>query len=242
MRAQGVYRFMVVCGVGLAAAALVWMRRQEAAAQAGGATAQVAATAPVLVPRVDIAAGASLTPAEFVQRRLPVADVPPGSLSSPAAVAGAVARQALWAGEPVVAGMLYASAAQATLAAQLPQGMRAVDLPVSASSGVGGLLSPGDRVDVVAVVNSASPARAVVLLSDVPVLAVVGGSAGSAQAGGQVTSGTYTSVVLEVTPRQAAALALAQTSGPLSLALRNPSDGGSPAPAVVPSALVGGVR
>ncbi|MCL6595197.1 MAG: Flp pilus assembly protein CpaB [Firmicutes bacterium] len=240
MRAQGVYRFMVVVGVGMAAAALVWMRRQEAAAQAGRAAAP--ATAAVLVPRVDIAAGASLNPGEFVQRRLPVADVPPGSVTSPAAVAGAVARQALWAGEPVVAGMLYASAAQATLAAQLPHGMRAVDLPVSSAAGVGGLLAPGDRVDVVAVVNSVSPARAVVLLTDVPVLAVVGGSAGSAEAGGQVTSGTYTSVVLEVTPRQAAALALAQTSGPLSLALRNPSDSGSPSPTVAPAALVGGVR
>jgi pilus assembly protein CpaB len=238
MRSLWLYRLLVVVGLAVAVGSLAWLRVQ--AAQVARAAARPAEVS-VLAPRVTLPAGSVLAMADLETLALPAGAAPPGSLAAGADLNGAVARQTLWAGEPLVAGMLYPNVTQAQVDYRLPPGMRAVDLPVGEAGGVGGLLVVGDRVDVVWV-DSATPARAEILLSDVPVLALVGGGGGGATAAAAQTAGGYSSAVLEVTPRQAAALALAQAAGSVSLALRNPLDSGAPAPTLTVAALTGGVR
>ena len=62
---------------------------------------------------------------------------------------GTVVRFPVTAGEPVTQGALVAPGDRGFLAAALGPGMRAVTIPVSAKTGVGGFVFPGDRVDLV---------------------------------------------------------------------------------------------
>ncbi len=62
---------------------------------------------------------------------------------------GTVVRFPVTAGQPVTQGALVAPGDRGFLAAALGPGMRAVTIPVSAKTGVGGFVFPGDRVDLV---------------------------------------------------------------------------------------------
>ena len=61
---------------------------------------------------------------------------------------GTVVRFPITAGEPVTQGALVAPGDRGFLAAALGPGMRAVTVPVSEKTGVGGFIFPGDRVDL----------------------------------------------------------------------------------------------
>ena len=62
---------------------------------------------------------------------------------------GTVVRFPITAGEPVTQGSLVSPGDRGFLAAALGAGMRAVTVPVSAKTAVGGFVFPGDRVDLV---------------------------------------------------------------------------------------------
>jgi len=66
-----------------------------------------------------------------------------------AALAGAAARQPLFAGEPVTEDKLVLPHDGSFLAAVLAEGGRAITLRVDEATGVAGLIVPGDRVDVI---------------------------------------------------------------------------------------------
>jgi pilus assembly protein CpaB len=68
--------------------------------------------------------------------------------ASPERLAGMVVRVAIPAGQPLTRGALVAPGNHGFLAAALSPGMRAITIPVSERSGVGGFISPGDRVDL----------------------------------------------------------------------------------------------
>jgi pilus assembly protein CpaB len=231
-------RIVTALGMAVAALGLVWMRQQ----------ARLAAQAPtpprlvtVVVPKAPIPAGFVLRPSDFTQAQVPASALPPGAVSSPASLAGAVAREELFPGVPVVSAMVYPSVAQAQLPSQLAPGERAMDLPVTSSSGVGGLLQVGDRVDVVAVLPvPGGSAQSEVLLHNVPVLALVSSSGGTSAPVAASGSATYASVVVAVTPRQAAALALAESQGSVTLVLRSPQDQGGTFLRVTSSQLLTG--
>jgi len=123
-----------------------------------------------------------------------------------------------------------ASPSEPPLAALVPDGLRALAVGVDTVIGVGGLLRPGDRVDVVGVIGTQTgPAdlrdpRAVTIAQDVAVLAVEqvrAGGEGSASAAGQPRA---TVVTLAVSPAQAQAILLVDAEGVIRLSLRSPAD------------------
>src|SRR4029079_11877090 len=61
---------------------------------------------------------------------------------------GTVVRHPVTAGEPVTQGSLVYPGDRGFLAAALGPGMRAVTIPVSEKTGVGGFIFPGDHVDL----------------------------------------------------------------------------------------------
>ncbi len=61
----------------------------------------------------------------------------------------AVVRRGIAAGEPITAGRVVKQGQKGFLAAILTPGMRAVSVPVNATSGVAGLLFPCGRVDII---------------------------------------------------------------------------------------------
>ncbi|MCB2064461.1 MAG: Flp pilus assembly protein CpaB, partial [Novosphingobium sp.] len=107
-------------------------------------------------------------------------------------------------------------------------GMRAVTIPVSAKTGVGGFVFPGDRVDLVLTQtvsgDGGQPLKASeTILRNIRVLAT-DQSTESETVEGKTVVRAFRTVTLEVTPRIAEKVAVAQTIGSLSLSLRSLAD------------------
>lgn len=127
-------------------------------------------------------------------------------------VTGAVLRQALHADEPLLAGYIVHPHEQGFLAAVLTPGMRAMSITVKPDADVAGFIFPGDRVDVILthvikrkdVPNLDDRHVSETVLSNVRVLALDQKSDTLS-----VDPKVAQLVTLEVTPKQAEALALA---------------------------------
>jgi Flp pilus assembly protein CpaB len=113
---------------------------------AGAARDRWGDTRPVVVARRDLAPGEVLDAGSVETRDLPVAVVAEAALAE--APAGAVVRQPIAAGEPLVAGRL-APAGLTGAAALVPPGERAVAVPAGPAGRPP--VAVGDRVDVMAV-------------------------------------------------------------------------------------------
>ena len=147
----------------------------------------------------------------------------------PSTLIGTVVRSEVTAGQPVTRGSLVRPGERGFLAAALGPGMRAVAVPVSASSGVAGFVFPGDRVDIVLTQEvegggDGSPLRASeTIFRNVRVLAVDQRLDARDEEGNSVAQ-PGSNVTLEATPRMAERIAVAQTIGQLSLSLRSLAD------------------
>ena len=149
--------------------------------------------------------------------------------SDPAKMIGTVVRNAITAGEPITKGALVGPNDRGFLAAALGPGMRAVTVPVSNTSGVAGFIFPGDRVDMVltqAVAGGGDGPPLNVSETIVRNLRVLATDQriDSKNAEGKTEVKTFASVTFEATPRIAEKIAVAQSMGTLSLALRSIAD------------------
>ncbi len=141
---------------------------------------------------------------------------------------GTVVRYPVTAGEPVTQGSLVSPGDRGFLAAALGPGMRAVTVPVSAISGVGGFVFPGDRVDLMLTQTvkgdeDTALQAAETILRNLRVLATDQATDTETVEGKTVVRAVRT-VTLEVTPKIAEKVAVAQTVGTLSLSLRSIAD------------------
>jgi len=141
---------------------------------------------------------------------------------------GTVVRHQVTAGEPVTQGSLVKPGDRGFLAAALGPGMRAVTVPVSAKTGVGGFVFPGDRVDLVLTQTVKGEGAALkaseTILSNLRVLATDQSTTQQTNENGKTVVRAFRTVTLEVTPRIAEKVAVAQTIGTLSLSLRSIAD------------------
>ncbi len=143
---------------------------------------------------------------------------------------GSVVRRVITAGEPVTHERLIKPGDRGFVAAILKDGMRAVSVSVNATSGIAGLVFPGDQVDVllthsVQAEDEARPTRQVseTILTNVRVLAI------DQRTDDQNAKPTVPkTTTLEVTPKQAEILMVARELGRLSLSLRSLSDTSAP--------------
>ncbi len=142
---------------------------------------------------------------------------------------GTVVRYPITAGQPLTQGALVHPDDRGFLAAALGPGMRAVTVKVSQEQGVAGFVFPGDRVDVLLAQElevkegSAYPDdqlfTAETIVSNVRVLAT-DQRYDAEDEDGKTPVRTFGSVTLEATPEIAEKIAVAQSMGKLSLALR----------------------
>jgi pilus assembly protein CpaB len=142
---------------------------------------------------------------------------------------GTVVRLPITAGEPVTQGSLVAPGDRGFLAAALGPGMRAVTISVSARTGVGGFIFPGDRVDLMLTQTvdalEGQPLRTTeTILSNLRVLATDQSTETTTTEDGRTVVQATRTVTLEVTPRIAEKIAVAETMGSLSLSLRSIAD------------------
>lgn len=145
------------------------------------------------------------------------------------ALLGTVVRYPITAGEPVTQGSLVSPDDRGFLAAALSPGMRAVSIPVSAQTGVAGFVFPGDRVDLVltqTVTGEDGPAlkTSETVMRNLRVLATDQQTTQEKDETGATVVRTSRIVTLEVTPKLAEKVAVAQTVGTLSLSLRPLAD------------------
>ena len=141
----------------------------------------------------------------------------------PAKLVGKVVRHTVMAGQPIGQGSLIGPGENGFLAAALGPGMRATTVSLSDTSGVGGFLFPGDRVDVILTQEVTGEGAALrtseTIVRNLRVLAI-----------DQRTDDTTTeakigrTATLEVTPKLAEKIAVAETIGTLSLSLRSIAD------------------
>ncbi|KKC24405.1 Flp pilus assembly protein CpaB [Sphingomonas sp. SRS2] len=143
---------------------------------------------------------------------------------------GAVVRYAITAGAPVTQGSLVKPGDRGFLAAALGPGMRAVTISVSAQSGVAGFVFPGDRVDLMLTQEvpggGDGPAlkAAETIIRNIRVLAADQRTDKTVDEEGKTVVANTSNVTLEATPKIAEKIAVAQTIGQLSLALRSIAD------------------
>lgn len=137
-----------------------------------------------------------------------------------------VARAPMLPGEPVTAVKLVKPGEGGVLAAILPAGMRAISTRIKEETGVGRLILPNDHVDVILIQRRRGRAGggeeyiSDTLFRNVRVLAI--GQLIEAKDGKKLAEGN--TATLELTPRQTELLALANSMGEISLALRSIAD------------------
>ena len=135
-----------------------------------------------------------------------------------------VARAPMLPGEPVTALKLVKAGEGGVLAAILPQGMRAISTRIKEETGVGRLILPNDRVDVIHTRRtrgrSGDEFSSETLFHNVRVLAI--GQLIEAKDGKKLAEGN--TATLELTPAQAQRLAEANSGGEISLSLRSIAD------------------
>lgn len=142
---------------------------------------------------------------------------------------GTVVRYPVTAGQPVTQGALVKPGDRGFLAAALGAGMRAVTIPVSQKTGVAGFIFPGDHVDLVLTqaVRSTDGGdtlkTAETIMRNLRVLATDQSTETETENGKTVVK-TARTVTLEVTPKIAEKIAVADNIGTLSLSLRSLAD------------------
>ncbi|WP_327751791.1 Flp pilus assembly protein CpaB [Sphingobium sp. SJ10-10] len=152
--------------------------------------------------------------------------------SDPQKLVGSVIRTAISAGQPMTLGSVIKPGERGFLAAALGPGMRAVTVPVSAQNSVAGFVFPGDRVDLMLTQSvsgggDGEPLKvSETILRNLRVLAT-DQRMDALGADGKPVVQTYSNVTIEVTPKIAEKIAVAQTIGSLSLTLRSLADNSS---------------
>jgi pilus assembly protein CpaB len=150
---------------------------------------------------------------------------------------GSAVRVEMVSGEPIVPSKVFRRGEAGFLSGVLTPGMRAVTIAVSAETGTGGFVLPGDHVDVMVVFDveienmqtgdTKDHTVGETVLEDVRVLAIDQRVAAdtSTEEAIETLSDVVETVTLEVTPNQAQSLAVADSMGRLNIALRSRVEG-----------------
>ena len=165
-------------------------------------------------------------PKELMQSAYYVEGQPDGD---PKKLLGTVVRYAITAGQPITRGALVGPQDRGFLAAALGPGMRAITVPVNVNAGVAGFVFPGDHIDLVLTQQvegggDGPPLKvSETIIRNLRVLAT-DQRITDKDADGKTLVKVFANVTLEVTPRIAEKIAVAQSLGSLSLSLRSIAD------------------
>ena len=191
---------------------------EERAAQATAGTTKVAVAA------VPLDYGVTLTPEKVRFVDYPSKSLPAGTYDRIGKLLPAgqkrVALRPMQVNEPILAYKISGKGQPKSIAALLPDGMRAMAVRINDVSGVAGFIQTNDAVDVL-VTRSVGDNREVtdVLLQNIRVMAIDQNAKKN-----DGTPDVARTTTLEVGPLEAQKLALAQRVGTLSLVLRKPGE------------------
>lgn len=247
MRNRG--RLVAAIAAGFAAMVLMWLymssREASLLSQSQPQT--------VIVATADIPGNSVIEAGMFEVKAVPSAFAQPRVVGKAEDVQGRVATVPIPAGSQILATML-GDESEGALAYEVPSGQRALTIAAADITGVGGLVRPGNRVDIIGTFEYGRPTgisqngtityadertETRLMMQDVRVLAVdqqhrrrgapprpVPAAADADTALAAPTESDIRHVTLLVSLRQAQELILAQEIGQLTLALRSNLDGG----------------
>ena len=246
MSRQSLIALGIAIVLGLAAVFIAnsYLTGKQKQAYAGGTTKVAVASMPMNY-------GTPVTPDKVRFVDYPNTSIPPGAFTSPAQLLpGGKKRFALAAiavNEPILPSKISAEGQGASIAALLPDGMRAATVRINDVSGVAGFIQPNDSVDVLITRNlqgEGGDSRQVtdVLLQNVRVIAM-GQRLNDANGKPMLAR----SATLQVNQVDAQKLALGEAAGNLSLVLRKPGEQDNPVVETVSAAdlrynMYGGAR
>lgn len=228
---RAVFGLVLVVGVALAGGAVMMARNyiadyQQALAHERASKDKAVPTTTVYVATRPLRYGERLTKDAVRKVRWPQDAIPEGAFTKLEALIpeepdrARVVLRAMEKDEAVLALKVTKPGEEAGLTSQLERGMRAFAIRVDVASGVSGFLRPGDRVDVYwtgSIRDAVEGARGEVtrlIETGVQLIAV------DQTTGEDVNGATIArTVTVSARPEQVAALAQAQTTGRLSLAL-----------------------
>jgi len=226
MKRKGFFLLALICG--LIAAGSMYIYLNQATQK------QPSALKPLVIVKTDISARTVIEASQLEVKDVPIQGYPQGGFSTIQDVKGSVALLNLSAGDLVVSAMLERQNSQgfggeisagSTAALAVPNGKRAVAIPIGLVSGVGYAIKPGDYVDVLvtidiqdSAVNSQAVTVTTLAAQDVLVLSV-GESLLDEKT--KVEAKSYT---LALSVPQAMAVTLGSEKGSLRLLLRNPAN------------------
>ncbi len=225
---------------GLFAAFLVYSYSQEKKAELDK---KYGAMKRVIISAKDIAEFETIDDTMLEFRSIPDDYVSPGFATEVDAVVGQVAGTPIKKGEQILMTKLLTPGPDTGISLQVAPGKRAVTIPVDEIRGVAKLIRPGDRIDIIAAVDSGkglnTKREVSVLLQDIAVIAtginVVNNIPRIIEPDATGKSGTlinlasdtrYNSITLELDPKQAQELLyiVSTQAGNIFLTLRNPND------------------
>jgi pilus assembly protein CpaB len=185
----------------------------------------------VLVAATPIELGSIANESLFRWQKWPQDAITPGFITrsggseAVSSLTGSIARAPILAGEPITSDKLIKPGQGGVLAAILPAGMRAISTKISEATAVGRLILPNDHVDVLLIRRTRGKSGeefvSDTLFQNIRVLAI-GQQIQNKE--GEKAAASADTATLELTPRQTEVLALANSMGEISLALRSIAD------------------
>jgi pilus assembly protein CpaB len=219
MRRRLVLVLVVASVVGLLASTLVYRVLKQAAAGPQQQDVEM-----IVVAGVNMNMAETITSQHVKLLPWPAKSVPSGAVRTLAEAEGRVVRGSIVAGEPLLDGKLapHLAGKGGLMAMLVPEGQRAVTIKVDDAIKESGFVLPNSRVDVLvsmAKERGSQDRISKVIIQDVTVLA-----AGQTVELRDNKPVTVTTVTLALQPAQVERLALAQSEGRLTLAMRNLRD------------------
>jgi pilus assembly protein CpaB len=226
MRARTLVLFLVALTLAGGTAILVrtFLAQKNVEVEAQALARPAPAQKFVLVARGAITRGQILKPQDFAWQVWPEGGIDKNYIQvgtrTAESFAGWVARDPFAAGEPISDAKIVSPGSRGFLAAVLQPGMRAISVPVTATSGISGFIFPGDEVDILITHqltgHDEAHRAAETVLQDVRVIGI--DQKLDSKSGEPLVAHTAT---LEVTPKQSEMIAVASEIGKLSLSLRS---------------------
>lgn len=185
----------------------------------------------VVVAKRPLSSGTRLSSADLAVEEWPQEAVPLNAATFEQSLIGRITSADLASGEPILPGSLID---KDTKTLNIPDGFRAMTIPITNITGVGGFITPGARVDLLTVVpksidkdNKTDEKVSKILMQNVKVLAVSGKSDEVAGRGSGSKDTSSSTVTVAVPAEQAVKLALAFNNGEgnIQVVLRGFQDG-----------------
>ena len=185
----------------------------------------------VIIAKRDIPAGTMIEEDMLREETVRREQLQPSAATTVARVLNKIAMAPIAKGEQVLLNKITISGQEVSLSAKVPRGKRALTIPVDNIASVGGMLRPGDHVDILGMVpipQINAEGKQVVQMSTIPlfqdVLILAVGQEYTSAPSAERSARAAPTITFALTPEEANLVAFVQEQGRIRLVLRSPED------------------